>query len=66
MQTEPLPAGVRHCPDHVAAVAAMTPLLEPGDLVLLMGAGNVYQVAEPLLSALSARENSLVPPVSHS
>ncbi|MBO9542746.1 UDP-N-acetylmuramate--L-alanine ligase [bacterium] len=65
MQAESLPAGVRHCPDHAAVVAAMAPLLEPGDLVLLMGAGNVYQVADSLLSALSARENSLVPPVSH-
>lgn len=63
MQAEPLPAGVRHCPDHAAVVAAVAPLLEPGDLVLLMGAGNVYQLAEPLLAALSSKE-ALVPPVS--
>ncbi|HEY9899662.1 MAG TPA: UDP-N-acetylmuramate--L-alanine ligase [Pantanalinema sp.] len=63
MQAEALSAGVRHCPDHASAVEALVPMLAPGDLVLLMGAGNVYQLAEPLLSALAERQ-PLTPPVS--
>jgi UDP-N-acetylmuramate--alanine ligase len=63
MQAEAPQGGVRHCPDHASVVSTLVPHLAPGDLVLLMGAGNVYQLAEPLLRALAGRE-ALTPPVS--
>lgn len=40
-----------------AAVDRLTEIAAPGDLILLLGAGDVYQVAQPLLQRLEIRFN---------
>ncbi len=53
----PLPAGeVVYEPDFAAAPARIAALARPGDLVLTMGIGTVYQLCEPVLTLLRARE----------
>lgn len=41
-----------HWPDPAAAERGLTERLRPGDVVLLMGAGNVNKIAEPLMASL--------------
>ena len=48
---------VTHVPTGAAAVAHLAGLAAPGDLVLLLGAGDIHLVAQPLLAALEARLN---------
>jgi UDP-N-acetylmuramate--alanine ligase len=49
---------VTHTPNAAAVVGHLSGTLAPGDLVLLLGAGDITQVAQPLLAAL---ENRLSP-----
>jgi len=46
---------VRHMADHAQAEEALLASVADGDLVLLMGAGNVFRLADPLLARLRAR-----------
>ncbi|HRI89749.1 MAG TPA: UDP-N-acetylmuramate--L-alanine ligase [Candidatus Hydrogenedentes bacterium] len=41
--------------DMNAVPAAIASALEPGDVVLILGAGNINRIAQPLLAALGAR-----------
>jgi UDP-N-acetylmuramate--alanine ligase len=50
---------VLHCPTQAAVVGHLSDTLTAGDLVLLLGAGDIHMVAQPLLAALEAR---LAPP----
>jgi UDP-N-acetylmuramate--alanine ligase len=45
----------RYVPDRLAAAAAIADLARPGDLLLTVGAGDVTELAEPILEALRAR-----------
>lgn len=47
---------IHHWEGHAQAEEALASLLREGDVVLLMGAGNVNRLAEPLLARLRARE----------
>jgi len=42
-----------YVPDSRALVGAVQPLLRPGDLVMVLGAGSVHEVGESLVRALS-------------
>jgi UDP-N-acetylmuramate--alanine ligase len=44
---------ISYVPDHRALVAAVQPMLRPGDLVMVLGAGSVHEVGESLVRALS-------------
>lgn len=46
---------VHHWPDHAAAEEGLLAQVQEGDLVLLMGAGNVFKLADPLLARLRTR-----------
>ncbi|MEB3198731.1 MAG: UDP-N-acetylmuramate--L-alanine ligase [Candidatus Sericytochromatia bacterium] len=46
---------VAHTPSHQAAVEHLAGQANPGDLVLLLGAGDIHLVAQPLLSRLEDR-----------
>lgn len=46
---------VHHWPDHAQAEEALAAAVAEGDLVLLMGAGNVFRLADPLLARLASR-----------
>jgi UDP-N-acetylmuramate--alanine ligase len=46
---------VTHTPNAAAAVGHLTNAVAPGDLVLLLGAGDIHMVAAPLLAALETR-----------
>lgn len=46
---------VHHWPDHAQTEEALLASVAEGDLVLLMGAGNVFRLADPLLARLRAR-----------
>ena len=48
---------VTHVPTAVATVSHLAGVAGPGDLVLLLGAGDIHLVAQPLLAALEARLN---------
>jgi UDP-N-acetylmuramate--alanine ligase len=50
---------VLHCPTQASVVGHLSDTLTAGDLVLLLGAGDIHMVAQPLLAALEAR---LAPP----
>lgn len=52
---------VQYWPDHAAAEQGLLALAQPGDLVLLMGAGNVNRLAEPVLESLARRESAESP-----
>lgn len=43
---------VTYVPEKTAIVERVLPMLRPGDLVLTMGAGDVYQIADELVTAL--------------
>ncbi len=43
---------VIYCPDHQTALQSLTGIVEPGDLVLTLGAGDVYRIGERLLAGL--------------
>lgn len=43
---------VQYIPSVAATPAAVVPYVAPGDVVLLLGAGDITEIAEPLLSAL--------------
>ncbi len=45
----------RYVPDRLAAAAAIADLARPGDLLLTVGAGDVTELADPILEALRAR-----------
>jgi len=45
----------RYVPDRLAAAAAIAALSRPGDLLLTVGAGDVTELADPILEALRAR-----------
>ncbi len=45
----------RHVPDRLEAARAIAALAGPGDLVLTVGAGDVTELAEPILAALRDR-----------
>ena len=51
---------VTYTPAFVEAVAAVTSLAQPGDMVLTLGAGSVSQIGPPLLQKLATTANSLV------
>ncbi len=53
--TEAAGGAVRYVPDLAAAVMAAAESAEPGDVVLLLGAGDVTGAAEPLLEHLEQR-----------
>lgn len=46
---------VAHTPTLQGAVTHVARIANPGDLVLLLGAGDLYTIAQPLLSALEAK-----------
>lgn len=48
---------VMHVANTAAAVNHLAGVVAPGDLVLLLGAGDIHLVAQPLLQALEARLN---------
>lgn len=48
---------VNYCPQMSQAIEYLLGSVAPGDLVLLLGAGDVYLVAQPLLGALESRFN---------
>jgi len=47
---------VSYVPDGAGLVGAVQPLLQPGDLVVVLGAGSIHEVAEPLVRALSGSQ----------
>jgi UDP-N-acetylmuramate--alanine ligase len=47
---------VSYVPDWRGLVEATQPLLGPGDLVVVLGAGSVHEIAESLVRALSGTE----------
>lgn len=55
---------VHHWPEASQVEIGILELVQPGDLVLLMGAGNVYRVADGLLERLAEREAAAVSPAS--
>ncbi len=48
---------VTHVPTATGAVNHLAGVAAPGDLVLLLGAGDIHLVAQPLLTAIEARLN---------
>lgn len=48
---------VAHVPTSAAVVSHLADTVVPGDLVLLLGAGDIHLVAQPLLLAIEARQN---------
>jgi len=52
---------VCYWPDPAGAAHQAESIVQPGDLLILMGAGNVNRLAEPLLEALEAREQTTRP-----
>ncbi len=50
---------VHYWPDHDQATGGLLQVIRPGDVVLLMGAGNVGKVAEPLLAQLQLLEEAV-------
>jgi UDP-N-acetylmuramate--alanine ligase len=49
---------VIHCPQKERAVPTLLSILRPGDVVLTLGAGDIYQVGEELLKKLRAKRKS--------
>lgn len=48
---------VAHVPTRQEVVSHLAATVAPGDLVLLLGAGDIHLVAQPLLQAIEARQN---------
>lgn len=49
---------VRYIPDHLALVPSLVEEVREGDVVLTLGAGNIWQTGEELLKRLKEREGS--------
>ncbi len=49
---------VRYSPDHLALVPSLVEEVREGDVVLTLGAGNIWQTGEELLKRLKEREGS--------
>jgi UDP-N-acetylmuramate--alanine ligase len=49
---------VRYVPDHLALVPSLVEEVREGDVVLTLGAGNIWQTGEELLKRLLEREGS--------
>jgi UDP-N-acetylmuramate--alanine ligase len=49
---------VRYVPDHLALVPSLVEEVREGDVVLTLGAGNIWQTGEELLKRLREREGS--------
>ena len=49
---------VRYFPDHLALVPSLVEEVREGDVVLTLGAGNIWQTGEELLKRLQEREGS--------
>jgi UDP-N-acetylmuramate--alanine ligase len=47
---------VGYVPDHRGLVSAVQPLLRPGDLVVVLGAGSIHEVGDRLVRALSGSQ----------
>jgi len=46
---------VIHCPQQEEILPALLSVIEPGDVVVTLGAGNIYRVGDQLLKKLSAK-----------
>ena len=46
---------VHYCPDFDSLEDCVFPLLQPGDLVITMGAGNIYQTGERIVERLAKK-----------
>ncbi len=49
---------VRYIPDHLALVPSLVEEVREGDIVLTLGAGNIWQTGEELLKRLQGKEGS--------
>jgi UDP-N-acetylmuramate--alanine ligase len=49
---------VRYIPDHMALVPSLIEEVREGDVVLTLGAGNIWQTGEELLKRLQEKEGS--------
>ncbi len=49
---------VRYIPDHLALVPSLVEEVREGDVVLTLGAGNIWQTGEELLKRLQGKEGS--------
>jgi UDP-N-acetylmuramate--alanine ligase len=49
---------VRYVPETRDLVSAVQPVLRPGDLVLVLGAGSIYEVGESLVRSLSGSQSA--------
>ena len=51
-------SNVRYIPDHLALVPSLVEEVREGDVVLTLGAGNIWQTGEELLKRLQEKEGS--------